>query len=56
MEGVSDGVCLNDVGRERPFDVLAFSFPPDPEADDDGRVGGGVGLPLNREKSDFMVV
>jgi hypothetical protein len=53
MDGVSDGVCLNDVGLFRPLDV-SFSFPPD--AEDDGRVDGGVGLPLKRENNDFMVV
>lgn len=51
--GVFEGseVCLSDTGRFL-FPFGAFSLPP--EADDDGRVGGGVGWPLKREKSDFM--
>jgi len=54
LEGVSE-VCLSDTGRFLlPFVIFAFSFPPD--ADDEGRVGGGVGWPLSREKRDFMYI
>jgi hypothetical protein len=41
LEGVSE-VCLSETGRFLfSFGAFAFSLPPD--ADEEGRVGGGVG-------------
>lgn len=52
LEGVSE-VCLSETGRFLlPFGAFAFSLPPD--AEEEGRVDGGVGWPLSREKRDFM--
>lgn len=58
VTGVSEGVFINEVGRFRVvfvFVLWAWLFSLSPEVDDEGLEGGGVALPRNREKSDFIV-